>query len=38
MGRKRVVYTTHNPCWDAKNRFNLPDELELNFASIAHLF
>lgn len=32
------MYTTHNPCWDAKNRFNLPDELELNFASIAHLF
>ena len=32
------MYTTHNPCWDAKNRFNLPDELELNFTSIAHLF
>ena len=32
------MYTTHNPCCDAKNRFNLPDELELNFASIAHLF
>ena len=37
-GGKRVMYTTHNPCWDAKNRFNLPEELELNFASIAHLF
>ena len=37
-GGKRVMYTTHNPCWDAKNRFNLPDELDLNFASIAHLF
>jgi hypothetical protein len=32
------MYTTHNPCWDAKNRFNLPDELDLNYASIAHLF
>lgn len=38
QGGKRVMYTTHNPCWDAKNRFNLPDELDLDFASIAHLF
>jgi len=38
QGGKRVMYTTHNPCWDAKNRFNLPDELDLDFAAIAHLF
>lgn len=38
QGGKRVMYTTHNPCWDAKNRFDLPDELDLDFASIAHLF
>jgi len=38
QGGKRVLYTTHNPTYDAKNRFNLPEELELNFASIAHLF
>lgn len=38
QGGKRVMYTSHNPCWDAKNRFNLPEELELNFASIQHLF
>lgn len=38
QGGKRVMYTTHNPCWDAKNRFDLPDELDLEFASIAHLF
>lgn len=37
-GGKRVMYTTHNPCWDAKNRFNLQDELDLNFSSISHLF
>lgn len=37
-GGKRVIYTTHNPCWDAKNRFNLPDEIDLNYAAIAHLF
>ena len=38
QGGKRVMYTSHNPCWDAKNRFDLPEELELNFASIQHLF
>jgi molecular chaperone DnaK (HSP70) len=38
QGGKRVMYTTHNPCWDAKNRFNLADELDLNYSSIAHLF
>lgn len=34
-GGKRVLYTTHNPCWDAKNRFGLPDEVPFEFASIA---
>lgn len=38
QGGKRVMYTTHHACWDAKNRFNLPDELELSYKSIAHLF
>lgn len=38
QGGKRVMYTTHNPCWDAKTRFDLPEELELSFSSIAHLF
>jgi hypothetical protein len=38
QGGKRVMYTTHHACWDAKNRFNLPDELELGFKPIAHLF
>jgi hypothetical protein len=38
QGGKRVLYTTHNPTYDAKNRFNLPEELELSFASIQHLF
>ena len=37
-GGKRVMYTTHNPCWDAKNRHNLPDELDLDYAGIAHIF
>jgi hypothetical protein len=38
QGGKRVLYTTHNPTYDAKNRFDLPEELELNFKSISHLF
>ncbi len=38
QGGKRVLYTTHNPAYDAKNRFDLPEELELSFSSIAHLF
>ena len=37
-GGKRVMYTTHNPCWDAKNRFGLKEELDLDFKEIAHLF
>jgi hypothetical protein len=38
QGGKRVLYTTHNPTYDAKNRFDLPEELELDFKAIAHLF
>lgn len=37
-GGKRVMYTTHHPCWDAKNRFGLPDKLPFDFAQIAHCF
>lgn len=37
-GGKRVIYTSHHPCWDAKNRFGLPDEMNMDFAGIAHLF
>lgn len=37
QGGRRVMYTTHTPFWDAKNRFGLPDELPLEYASIAHI-
>ena len=37
-GGKRVMYTTHHPCWDAKNRFGLKEELDLDFKEIANLF
>lgn len=38
QGGKRVMYTNHHPCWDAKNRHGLPDEMELSYKSIEHLF
>ena len=38
QGGKRVIYTSHHPCWDAKNRHNLPEELDLSYASIASVF
>lgn len=38
QGGKRVMYTSHNPVWDAKNRHGLPEELELSFNGIAKIF
>lgn len=38
QGGKRVMYTSHHPCWDAKNRHGLPAEMDMDFAGIAHLF
>ena len=32
-GGKRIVYSTHHPCWDAKNRYGLPEEMPLDFAA-----
>lgn len=37
-GGERVIYTTHNSVWDAKNRFSLPDELPLSFDAIKSLY
>ncbi len=36
QGNKRVMYATHHPCWDAKNRHDLPEELPFEFQAIAH--
>lgn len=33
-GGQRVMYTTHHPNWDAKNRQDLPEELPFDFNSI----
>lgn len=38
QGGKRVMYTTHHPCWDAKNRQGLPEILDLDYQNIAFIF
>lgn len=36
QGGKRVMYTTHHPCWDAKNRDGLDEMLPFDYSRIAH--
>lgn len=38
QGGRRVMYTTHTPFWDAKNRYGLKDELPFEFGAISHIF
>ena len=35
QGGERRMYTTHHPCWDAKNRFGLAPELPFRYEEIA---
>ena len=37
QGGKRVMYTAHHCCWDAKNRYGLPEELPFEYAGIRHI-
>lgn len=37
QGGKRVMYTSHHCCWDAKNRYGLPEELPFEYAGIRHI-
>lgn len=37
QGGQRVMYTTHHPCWDAKNRDGLQDELPFEYEQIRHI-
>lgn len=37
QGGKRVMYTAHHACWDAKNRYGLPEELPFTYDSISHV-
>lgn len=34
-GGKRVMYTTHHPCWDAKNRKGFSEKMDFDFSNIA---
>ena len=38
VGGKRIMYATHSPTYDAKNRFGLPDSMDADFSEIAHIF
>ncbi len=38
QGGRRVMFTTHNPCWDAKNRENFPDKMDFDYYQIARCF
>ena len=38
QGGQRVMYTTHTPSWDAKNRHGLPEELPMDYGAIAAHF
>lgn len=37
QGGKRVMHTSHHPCWDAKNRYGLPDEVSFDYQEIASI-
>lgn len=37
QGGKRVMYTSHHPCWDAKNRDGLPEEIPMDYEAIRHI-
>lgn len=34
-GRSRVIHATHDAAWDAKNRWGMPDEVPMEWASVA---
>lgn len=38
QGGRRVIYTSHHPCWDAKNRVGLKDEIPMDYAELARFF
>lgn len=38
QGGRRVMYTSHHPCWDAKNRLGLPEEIPLDYSALARYF
>lgn len=37
QGGQRVMYTSHHSCWDAKNRYGLPEELPFSYDQIRNV-
>ncbi|MDO5797496.1 MAG: AAA family ATPase [Eubacteriales bacterium] len=37
QGGERVMYTSHHACWDAKNRYDLEEQVSFSYSSIAHI-
>ena len=37
QGGRRVMYTSHHPCWDAKNRYGLPEEAPFEYGTIQNI-
>lgn len=37
QGGSRVMYTSHHPCWDAKNRYGLPEEAPFDYEVIRSI-
>lgn len=37
QGGRRVMYTSHHPCWDAKNRYGLPEETPFEYEIIQSI-
>lgn len=38
QGGQRMMYSNHRPTYDAKNRFNLPDEMPLDYEPLSCIF
>lgn len=38
QGGKRVIYASHRPTWDAKNRHGLPDEMPFEWEQVSSIF
>ena len=36
-GGKRVMYSSHHPCWDAKNRYGLDECLSFDYSEISNI-
>lgn len=38
QGGKRTMWSQYHPCWDAKNRYGLPEEMPFEFKQLASIF